>query len=180
LPRSPTPSGPSLVVLGDGPARGRRIALAKERILVGRDPTCDVRIDRPRVSRLHAALRHRDSTVVVTDLGSAGGTFVNGMAVIAPSELRHGDVVAFADVPLRYDSGQPFEGPGQRARHQDNSADRYGAVPRTAVVRDVAAIKAKARRLLRIGVVSLLVGLALSAYGVIPCSGGCSKPGFRR
>ncbi len=98
-------------MLEDGPSYGRRIVLGNEYILVGRDETCGVRIDRPRVSRLHAALRCRDATVVVTDLGSAGGTFINGVAVIAPSELRHGDVVTFADVPLRFESGQPFEGP---------------------------------------------------------------------
>jgi len=46
-------------------------------------------------------------------------------------------------------------------------------VPRISVVRDVAAVKAKASRLLWIGVVRLLVGLALSAYGVIRCSGRC-------
>ncbi|GAC1595856.1 MAG: hypothetical protein NVS3B28_27200 [Candidatus Velthaea sp.] len=50
----------------------------KRRILVGRAPSADLRIDDPRVSRLHARIEMRDDGVYVEDLGSRNGTAVGG------------------------------------------------------------------------------------------------------
>lgn len=44
--------------------------------LIGRDPDCDVAIDDPRVSWRHAALRASDGRWVLTDAGSANGTYL--------------------------------------------------------------------------------------------------------
>jgi hypothetical protein len=48
------------------------------------------------VSRLHALLKRDGKSVVVMDLGSANGTYVNGKRLAPNSErlLNHGDVVA--------------------------------------------------------------------------------------
>jgi pSer/pThr/pTyr-binding forkhead associated (FHA) protein len=59
---------------------------------VGREQTCDVRFDDPHVSRAHAALQRRGNRVYVEDLGSSGGTFVNGAVTTAARELRAGQV----------------------------------------------------------------------------------------
>lgn len=94
---------PHLVVLAPDAISGRRIELSKDYLVVGREPTCDVRLDDPHVSRTHAALRRRGSAVYVQDLGSSGGTFVNGNPVTM-TELLPGDVVAFATVQARFDA----------------------------------------------------------------------------
>jgi hypothetical protein len=48
------------------------------------------------VSRLHALLKRDGKRVIIMDLGSANGTYVNGRRLTANSErlLNHGDVVA--------------------------------------------------------------------------------------
>jgi hypothetical protein len=48
------------------------------------------------VSRLHALLKRDGKRVVIMDLGSANGTFVNGKRLMPQAErlLSHGDVVA--------------------------------------------------------------------------------------
>ena len=89
---------PHLVVLAPDSDRGRRIPLDRDYLLVGREQTCDVRFDDPHVSRTHAALQRRGNRVYVEDLGSSGGTFVNGAATTAARELRAGDVLTFASV----------------------------------------------------------------------------------
>ena len=94
---------PHLVVLAPDAISGRRIELSKDYLVVGREPTCDVRLDDPHVSRTHAALRRRGSAVYVQDLGSSGGTFVNGNPVTM-TELLPGDVVTFATVQARFDA----------------------------------------------------------------------------
>ena len=41
--------------------------------------------------------------VIVTDLGSSGGTRVNGDEISGPSVLHHGDTVSFGPVPAQFE-----------------------------------------------------------------------------
>ena len=97
---------PRLVVLAPESFRGRQIELASDYLTVGREQTCDVRLDDPHVSRTHAALERRGGAVYVQDLGSSGGTYVNGTPAMN-AELRQGDVVAFATVRARFEAAPP-------------------------------------------------------------------------
>ena len=96
---------PYLVVLAPDSDRGRRIPLDADHMVVGREPTCDVRFDDPHVSRAHAALQRRGNAVYVQDLGSSGGTFVNGTSASTAHELHAGDVLTFATVAARLEPG---------------------------------------------------------------------------
>jgi hypothetical protein len=116
----PDAAVPRLVVLAPEAFRGRQIELARDYLTVGREPTCDVRLDDPHVSRTHAALERRGGTVYVRDLGSSGGTFVND-AKAMNAELHQGDVVAFATVRARFEAAPPGSAetqamPGMAAR----------------------------------------------------------------
>jgi predicted component of type VI protein secretion system len=129
---------PRLVVLAPEAFRGRQIELASEYLTVGREPTCDVRLDDPHVSRTHAALERRGGAVYVQDLGSSGGTFVNGNPA-RDAELRQGDVVAFATVRARFEAALPVSAetqampgaaaPGRAERPEPNPTDVRQAWP---------------------------------------------------
>jgi len=129
---------PRLVVLAPEAFRGRQIELASEYLTVGREPTCDVRLDDPHVSRTHAALERRGNTVYVQDLGSSGGTFVNGTPAMS-AELHQGDVVGFATVRARFEAAQPVSAetqampgtpaPGWAERPEPNPTDVRQAGP---------------------------------------------------
>jgi pSer/pThr/pTyr-binding forkhead associated (FHA) protein len=103
----PSAAVPRLVILAPEAIRGRQIELAADYLTVGREPTCDVRLDDPHVSRTHAALQRRGGAVHVQDLGSSGGTFVNGNPATS-AELRQGDIVAFATVRARFEAAPPL------------------------------------------------------------------------
>jgi hypothetical protein len=64
------------------------------RLIIGRDNTCDVVIDEAEVSRQHAVIEATPLGVMLKDLGSANGTFVNG-AWVHNAELRIGDQIGF-------------------------------------------------------------------------------------
>ncbi len=85
----PQPQGgfngtPRLLVSGpDSPPGGgqRTFELSAPLTILGRGTDCDLRLVDPGVSRHHAELRVEDGEVVLVDLGSTNGTFVNGQPV---------------------------------------------------------------------------------------------------
>ena len=87
-------------------------------VTLGRQWDADLIFDDPRVSRLHAQIRMVDGRFVVFDLGSTGGTFVNGQR-IQQRVLFRGDVLSLAGVELIFgqdeleeDETRPMKKPG--------------------------------------------------------------------
>lgn len=68
--------------------------------MVGRGPKARLRVENSGVSREHASLRRREGGWWIQDLGSANGTFVNGLPANVPVRLRNGDELSFG--PARY------------------------------------------------------------------------------
>ena len=88
LPRSgggQYPGRPRLVVSGSQPGTGVEAGSTYELqtpvTLLGRGTDCDLRLVDAGVSRHHSELRVEDGQVVLVDLGSTNGTFVNGQPV---------------------------------------------------------------------------------------------------
>jgi pSer/pThr/pTyr-binding forkhead associated (FHA) protein len=65
---------------------------------VGRNSDCDICIPIDEISRNHARLQSAADGVVVEDLASANGTFVNDQRVHAGTLLKPGDEVRFDTV----------------------------------------------------------------------------------
>src|SRR4051794_4444138 len=62
--------------------------------LIGCGPDCHLVVNRPLVASHHCRLaRHADGVVVLEDLGSPGGTFVNGRRITGATRVTPGDVV---------------------------------------------------------------------------------------
>lgn len=77
---------------------GREHRLAGETILIGRAVENDIVIASKRVSRQHARLRREGRAVLLEDLGSANGTFLNDERLAGPVALRDGDRIGVGDV----------------------------------------------------------------------------------
>jgi len=75
---------------------------AREELLIGRHPACDVIIPAVTVSRQHAQLTFRDGAWILQDLDSTNGTRVNGQTV-GRCRLRPGDRLMVADQHLQVD-----------------------------------------------------------------------------
>lgn len=77
---------------------------------IGRSQGNDICVPERHVSRRHAVIRYQDGGFLISDLGSANGTFVNGTAVEEPYLLLGGDTIRLY-VPelsfLAYAAGPP-------------------------------------------------------------------------
>jgi pSer/pThr/pTyr-binding forkhead associated (FHA) protein len=103
--------------------------------IAGRHSGCDARLDSSRVSRRHCCLAVRCGEVLVRDLGSTNGTWVNDRR-IKDSALRPGDVLGIAHLRFRLvmlgpaESGGPCEPEPTAPEHvSDKEAALLDEVP---------------------------------------------------
>lgn len=80
-----------------GPQAGQRFELKMGRNVIGRSANCDVKITTAGVSKEHAEIHVYQDKVIVVDLRSSNGTFVNGVKV-QNAGIRLGDKVSVHDV----------------------------------------------------------------------------------
>lgn len=90
-----------LVLLSEGFA-GRTYELSVERTTVGRVEDNAFQISEPSVSSHHAEIILRGNDVVIKDLNSTNGTFINGEK-ISESVLKPGQTLRFGTVELKID-----------------------------------------------------------------------------
>jgi pSer/pThr/pTyr-binding forkhead associated (FHA) protein len=77
------------------------IDLPNGEMVIGRAPTCRVRIDHPAISRRHARILVLDDLVEIEDLGSRNGVFVGGERVSGRHRLRVGDRIAIGNAEFQ-------------------------------------------------------------------------------
>jgi pSer/pThr/pTyr-binding forkhead associated (FHA) protein len=94
---------PARLISLDG--RGE-LALRAGLVVVGRSPASDLRLDSSRVSRHHCCLALDPCGVLVRDLESTNGTWINGIRV-SDGLLRPGDELAIAHIRFRLESSCP-------------------------------------------------------------------------
>jgi diguanylate cyclase (GGDEF)-like protein len=89
------------VVFLAGERVGYKLELRPGRVEIGRDPTCDIPLSSDLVSRNHARLLIGSDRVMLVDLGSTNGTFVNDRR-IRDWSLGDGDRIGIGNVWLKY------------------------------------------------------------------------------
>lgn len=97
---------PSLEVL-NGVAEGKKIFLTDEmsEMVAGRDPSCELSINEFVISRKHAKINKRWGGIVIRDLESKNGTFINNRRVVEEF-LHDGDRVALGTIVLLFRNPQ--------------------------------------------------------------------------
>jgi ABC transport system ATP-binding/permease protein len=87
--------------------------------VIGRDPGCDVVIAHPVVSKRHAEIVKQDGKMLLVDLGSVNGTFVNGIRV-KRHELQELDRVVIGPSELHFRGGTLSHIPDRREVRLDS------------------------------------------------------------
>jgi hypothetical protein len=112
-------------------AGGRSYALRAPRIVVGRSPHCRVVLDDRRVSHQHAAILVTQHDVMLEDLDSVNGTWLNGVRLTEAEALRDRDLIVVGAQELSV-SALPSEAHSVQERPRFVSSERRVADPASA------------------------------------------------
>ncbi|MEM7113197.1 MAG: FHA domain-containing protein [Chloroflexota bacterium] len=93
-------SNPNIAQLID--PTGRAHPLTNEATVIGRVAENDIVITSKRVSREHAQVRRDGWRLILEDLGSTNGTFLNGQRLAESAQLRDGDQIKIGDVAFTF------------------------------------------------------------------------------
>jgi hypothetical protein len=80
----------AVLVIRSGDLTGSRFTLSKDITQIGRHQDSDILLDDITVSRRHAEIVKIDKSLLVRDLGSLNGTYVNQIRV-DEFQIKHGD-----------------------------------------------------------------------------------------
>ena len=97
-----------LVVLNEG-LTGQSYELKVEKTTVGRVEDNAFHIPQGSISSHHCEIWLRGNDIVVKDLNSTNGTFVNGQQVTTEAVLKPGQTLRLGQVELRLETGTPGE-----------------------------------------------------------------------
>jgi FHA domain-containing protein len=96
-----------------GPGTGQLVPIKQGVLMLGRASSSDLRLQHPSISRRHAQLTRLGDRLLLKDVGSQNGTYVNRVRLTAERELRSGDEIALGNALLRVRGPGPV--PSRRA-----------------------------------------------------------------
>ena len=102
--QEPPPAGYLSLVVG---GRMSHTFPLRGEINLGREKGNAVVVADQKVSRHHANLTPIDNTFIVSDLGSANGTYVNGVLIAQPTRLKNNDRIGIGDTTFLFTDDEP-------------------------------------------------------------------------
>jgi len=98
----------TLVVIAGPDTNTKYVLEEKQTLVIGRGADTTTKLKDPEVSRRHCQVQQEGNVVVLTDIGSAAGTVVNGKK-ITRHVMKTGDVIHIGGTQLRWLSGTGSE-----------------------------------------------------------------------
>jgi adenylate cyclase len=84
---------------------GQQVVELRDFNSLGRHPSNTIQLLDKIVSKEHCIIERRGQALVLRDLGSLNGTYINSERVNGERELKHGDDIALGGTRARYDDG---------------------------------------------------------------------------
>jgi hypothetical protein len=97
---------PRLVILSEG-LTGKAHELKVERTTIGRVEDNAFPIPEASVSSHHCEVLLRGSDIVLRDLNSTNGTFINGQQLTGEAVIKSGQIIRLGQVEMRLESAEP-------------------------------------------------------------------------
>ena len=98
----------------EGYGSTREYVMKKNSIIIGRDPECDIVIDKSEASRKHVRVTRKDNNFFIEDLNSVNGIFLNSVPTPGKQQIKHQDIIQIGSAML------VFNDPNNVAFEYDN------------------------------------------------------------
>lgn len=108
MPEKNTSSRDACLVVINGADLGKKYNLAQDETMIGRSSKVDIQIDEESISRNHATIANENDNIIIRDLRSTNGTYVNDQSIDEFS-LRDGDQVKIGRTIFKFLSGSNVE-----------------------------------------------------------------------
>jgi two-component system, cell cycle response regulator len=92
-----------------GPELGKKYALQESEFTIGREEGNHIVVDLDNVSRRHAMIIRKQGRMLVKDLGSTNGTYLNDQEVTQETPLRSGDLIKVGGSIFKFLTGDNVE-----------------------------------------------------------------------
>lgn len=104
-----------------GPQKGESFPLSNGVNKIGRQQSCAVALNHPQISKTHACIEVYNDRIIVSDMGSRNGTFVNGIK-IKRKAIKIQDRISIYDIHLQV---FPVARPQLTPNSQDHSEESH-------------------------------------------------------
>lgn len=108
LPSQVTERKEACLVVIYGDELGKKYNLESSTFILGRSAKCEIQIDQESVSRNHAKIINTGKLIMIRDLGSTNGTYVNDEP-IDEQVIRDGDLIKIGGTIFKFLSGSNIE-----------------------------------------------------------------------
>lgn len=88
--------GVSANILGQG------YVLESGETLIGRDSSCRIRINDKQISGIHCRINSSSQGIIIEDLDSSNGTYLNRKKIKKPMPINYGDRIVIGESILRF------------------------------------------------------------------------------
>jgi pSer/pThr/pTyr-binding forkhead associated (FHA) protein len=119
-----------------GKSTGKEIAIPAPRFLIGRSNDCHLRPKSDSISRNHCTILTRKDRVMVRDLNSRNGTFVNGERISDDAQIRDGDQLQVGKLEFQVIVKKSSKTKAKEANPKELSSEERGAETRDAKAQD--------------------------------------------
>ncbi len=133
----------------EGHASPNYCTIGEDRIVIGRERSCNVVIDFPGVSRRHAGLTARGEICSIEDLGSRNRTFVNGTPIADHLTVKPGDRICICETTFVLQSATTPDEDSAIEHNGGSVVSSFDATSTLSVIQGTAA-EARLQAMLRI------------------------------
>nr|WP_255525805.1 MULTISPECIES: FHA domain-containing protein [unclassified Oceanispirochaeta] len=82
---------------------GTSYIIDTDEVVIGRDPSCTIRLQDPEVSSIHCRISvPEEKTFILEDMESTNGTFLNKKPVTKPTQIFYSDRLVLGKTVLRF------------------------------------------------------------------------------